>query len=256
MRFWWIRENFGKFDAEEVGNGIGVMGLVAIYSGNFWGPNAADNGDEGDDWDSESEDDLQIVLNDNNHGHICQRGENGLRILRPKNSTTLRANCSSQTPSDRIPSTHHPKNRSLPLHHTLFRLYPPRDWPVPEPARYRASTSIPEKNGTIEEAFTGEIPKPPIVGPERPAAFNRPTTSGDRLFSPRISPARVVNADVWPLCRKSDFGGRSSGLVVVDPRSDEEALVKHSAASGSVGRGRKVLGNIAGVGDGESDRHS
>ena len=29
-----------------------------------------DNGDEEDDWDSDSEDDLQIVLNDNNHMHM------------------------------------------------------------------------------------------------------------------------------------------------------------------------------------------
>ena len=41
--------------------------LIPGISGGY---NAVDNGDEGDDWDSDSEDDLQIVLNDNNHGHM------------------------------------------------------------------------------------------------------------------------------------------------------------------------------------------
>ncbi|PSS21028.1 FIP1[V]-like [Actinidia chinensis var. chinensis] len=64
------RENFGKFDVEEVGNGIGVMGSGPLIPGISGGSNTVDNGDEGDDWDSDSEDDLQIVLNDNNHGHM------------------------------------------------------------------------------------------------------------------------------------------------------------------------------------------
>lgn len=53
-------------------------------------------------------------------------------------------------------------------------------------------------------------------------------------------------------------GGIDFGLLVVteETRADE-AFVKQSATSGFVGsRGCEVLGNIAGVGDGEPNRHS
>ncbi|KAA8522889.1 hypothetical protein F0562_009312 [Nyssa sinensis] len=75
-------ENFGIFDTEEVDTGIrdldsqpiipglsipGVSDAVNYQGGgNFGTCNEASA--EGDDWDSDSEDDLQIVLNDNNHG--------------------------------------------------------------------------------------------------------------------------------------------------------------------------------------------
>ncbi|KAL6965657.1 hypothetical protein U1Q18_036712 [Sarracenia purpurea var. burkii] len=62
------QENFPKFDIEEVDTGIGDMGSGPLIPGISRVSDAMDNRGEGDDWDSDSEDDLQIVLNDNNHG--------------------------------------------------------------------------------------------------------------------------------------------------------------------------------------------
>ncbi|KAJ7964150.1 FIP1 [Quillaja saponaria] len=84
-----------KFDIEEDGTGIEDMDLERIIPGLSNGggdgglsihglstnledsrrDNESGDRGEGDDWDSDSEDDLQIVLNDNNHGHmIMEKG--------------------------------------------------------------------------------------------------------------------------------------------------------------------------------------
>ncbi|PSS13930.1 FIP1[V]-like [Actinidia chinensis var. chinensis] len=64
------KENFGKFDVEEVDNGIADMGSkpsIPGVSDSVDHPKNQSNSamSEGNDWDSDSEDDLQIVLNDN-----------------------------------------------------------------------------------------------------------------------------------------------------------------------------------------------
>ncbi|KAL7257609.1 hypothetical protein ACSBR1_003841 [Camellia fascicularis] len=83
-------DNFEKFDIEEVNTGIEDLGSEPVIPGlSIPGvPDAVDNrGDsnfvmrdvasgEGDDWDSDSEDDLQIVLNDN-HGPMAM-GKTGV----------------------------------------------------------------------------------------------------------------------------------------------------------------------------------
>ncbi|GFY99626.1 FIP1[V]-like protein [Actinidia rufa] len=64
------KENFGKFDVEEVDNGISDMGskpAIPGVSDSVDHPKNQSNSamSEGNDWDSDSEDDLQILLNDN-----------------------------------------------------------------------------------------------------------------------------------------------------------------------------------------------
>ncbi|KAA8535316.1 hypothetical protein F0562_030319 [Nyssa sinensis] len=78
-------ENFEKFDIEEVDTGIRDLGSEPMIPG-LSIPGVSDAVDyqgglnfgtrdeasaEGDDWDSDSEDDLQIVLNDNNNGRMA-----------------------------------------------------------------------------------------------------------------------------------------------------------------------------------------
>ncbi|XAR66776.1 hypothetical protein NMG60_11013110 [Bertholletia excelsa] len=78
------KDDFQKFDIEEDDTGIGNMVSEPVIPG-LSIPGISDAADkqvntntvrrdevsEGDDWDSDSEDDLQIVLNDNNHGPMA-----------------------------------------------------------------------------------------------------------------------------------------------------------------------------------------
>ncbi|KAF7806513.1 FIP1[V]-like protein isoform X1 [Senna tora] len=61
-----LMEKDVKFDIEEEGDGIEDVGSGPIIPGLSSDAGGYVDG-EGDDWDSDSEDDLQIVLNDNNH---------------------------------------------------------------------------------------------------------------------------------------------------------------------------------------------
>ncbi|GMP63891.1 hypothetical protein CsSME_00025394 [Camellia sinensis var. sinensis] len=84
-------DNFEKFDVQEINTGIGDLGSEPLIPG-LSIPGVLDAMDnrgnsnfvmrdeasaEGDDWDSDSEDDLQIVLNDNNHGPMAM-GKTGV----------------------------------------------------------------------------------------------------------------------------------------------------------------------------------
>ncbi|CAL5402116.1 unnamed protein product [Camellia sinensis] len=84
-------DNFEKFDVQQVNTGIGDLGSEPVIPG-LSIPGVSDAVDnrgssnfvmrdeasgDGDDWDSDSEDDLQIVLNDNNHGPMAM-GKAGL----------------------------------------------------------------------------------------------------------------------------------------------------------------------------------
>ncbi|XP_047307616.1 FIP1[V]-like protein [Impatiens glandulifera] len=83
------RETYEKFDIEDVDNmdagtgtgtlipGLSIPGVSEVGNTHFVRPNEASG--EGDDWDSDSDDDLQIVLNDNNHGNALmdKSGEMG-----------------------------------------------------------------------------------------------------------------------------------------------------------------------------------
>ncbi|CAL5341143.1 unnamed protein product [Camellia sinensis] len=84
-------DNFEKFDVQEINTGIGDLGSAPLIPGlsipgvldamdNRGNSNFAMRDEasaEGDDWDSDSEDDLQIVLNDNNHGPMAM-GKTGV----------------------------------------------------------------------------------------------------------------------------------------------------------------------------------
>lgn len=76
-------ESFDNFDIEEVNTGIGdvehmipglsIPGVSDPANNRGAGADFLMRGEEGDDWDSDSEDDLQIVLNDNEHGPMIDR---------------------------------------------------------------------------------------------------------------------------------------------------------------------------------------
>ncbi|XP_058206968.1 FIP1[V]-like protein [Rhododendron vialii] len=75
------KENFEEFDIDEevCDTGIGDMGSGPLIPGITGVSNRVENGGndgsgEGDDWDSDSEDDLKIVLNENNHVGMVMDG--------------------------------------------------------------------------------------------------------------------------------------------------------------------------------------
>ncbi|KAF7806511.1 FIP1[V]-like protein [Senna tora] len=74
-----LMEKDVKFDIEEDGDGIKDVGSGPIIPGlsSDAGVFAPGRIDEGDDWDSDSEDDLQIVLNDNHHMNVERGGMMG-----------------------------------------------------------------------------------------------------------------------------------------------------------------------------------